>query len=141
MAKNSGAERTVRVRIGVVNPPDVTGAGLEFGLQDKDQRLYDGVMQADGSLRFECELQVRQGADQKPNFLGAFAHGTPADRFLYLTTKQEGRITRRIKVKLATATWGQIEALRYGDVIQAMIDGRGVASVPLLGGGWQVIRS
>jgi hypothetical protein len=138
MAKSVGAERTVRVQIDVVNPPDVTGEGLEFGLQDKDQRLHDGVMQAGGSLRFECGLQVKPGADGKPNFLGVFAHGTADDRFLYLTWKQEGQITRRIKVKLVTITWTQVEAASAGGVLEASVDGRGTASVKLLGDGWQV---
>ena len=141
MTKSAGAERVVRVRIAVVNPPDLADAGLEFGLQDKDQRLYPGVVQADGSLRFECQLRVTKGTNDKPNFLGVFAHGTAADRFLYLTWKKEGQITQRIKVKLATATWVQIESLRQGDVMQAMIDGNGVASVPLLGGGWQIVSA
>jgi len=141
MAKTSQAERVVRVRIICVELPELSGDGVEFGLQDKDQRLYPGTPQADRSLRFECDLRVKQEADGKPNFLGAFAHGTPEDRFLYLTLKQDGQITRRIKIKLVTATWGQIESLRYGDVMQAMIDGRSTGSVPLLGKGWQVISS
>ena len=138
MAKSSEAERTVRIGIRVVNPPDLTSEGLEFGLQDKDQRLYAGVMQTDGSLWVECEMQVKQGADGKPNFLGAFAHGTASDRFLYLTWKKEGRITQRIKVKLASITWAQVEAASVGGVLIASVDGRGVASVKLLGEGWQV---
>ena len=141
MAKRSEVERTVQMRIDVVNPPGLVGEGVEFGLQDKNQRLYPGVPQSEGSLRFECELRVRQGAGRAPNFLGTFAHGTADDRFLYLTTKKEGQITRRIKIKLATVTWAQIEASRQGDVLQAMIDGRGAASVKLLGAGWQVVGS
>ena len=142
MAKPSAEQRTIRVRINVLNPPDLSGnEALEFGLQDKDQRLYSGTPQADGSLRFECDLQVKAGTEDKPNFLGAFAHGTADDRFLYLTWKNEGQIQRRIKIKLASITWAQIDALRYGDMIEAMIDGYGAGSVPLLREGWQVVHS
>ena len=141
MAKATDVERVIRVRIIVVNPPDMSEAGDEFGLQDKDQRLYPGVAQADGSLHFECELRVKQGADGKPNFLGGFAQGSADDRFLYLTTKWQGQIQSRIKVKLGTITWAQVEAAGASGALEASIDGRGAASVKLLGEGWQVVGS
>ena len=141
MAQTSEVERTVHVRINCVNPPDLSvNEALEFGLQDKDQRLYPGSAQSDGSLRFECDLRVRRAPDDPPNFLGAFAHGTPDDRFLYLTWKKKGQIMRRIKIKLATITWVQVEQASQSGRLEASVDGRGAASVPLLGDGWQVAR-
>jgi hypothetical protein len=130
MPTQSDQERAIRLRVRCVNPP----AGV-FGLQDKERRLSAGQPQPDGSLVFECELWAKRAADGKANFLGVFAHGTPTDRFLYLTLlnadTDQAEIVKRIKVKLPLITWEQIE---QGGVLQATVDGRGAASVKLLEG-------
>jgi len=119
----------------------------DFGLQDKNRDLIDGEQLPDGSLRFSCELNVKQADDGRPNFTGAFAHGSPKERFLYLTLRtledSEWRIIKRIKVHLKTITWEQVEAAlsQPGAFLIAEVDGRGSASVPLLGEGWQVSNS
>jgi hypothetical protein len=141
MAKTSEGERTVRVRINYVNPPHLADKTMEFGLQDKDRRLYPSAPQADGSLRFECDLRVRRAEDGKPNFLGTFPHGTPTDRFLYVTMKQQGAIQWRSKIKLASITWAQVEQASEGGLLEASVERRGTASAPLLGAGWQVVSS
>jgi hypothetical protein len=127
-------QRRVRLRIICYNPP----ASVYFGVQDKDQQLHAGTPQADGSILFEFEVPVKRSDDGKPNFLGTFAHGTPADRFVYLTVKDGAeQIVRRIKVKLGSITWEQIEG---NGVIEAAVDGGRSGSVPLLGDGWQVLK-
>lgn len=134
MPTSSAEERAVRLQIRCINPP----AGV-FGLQDKDRRLSAGQPQPDGALLFECTLQAKRAANGTPNFLGAFAHGTPTDRFLYLTLLRDdtdqAEIVKRIKVKLSSITWDQIE---QGGVLQATVDGRGAASVKLLEG-WHAV--
>jgi hypothetical protein len=134
MTANSDEERAVRLQVRCVNPPVGT-----FGLQDKERRLSAGQPQPDGALVFACEVRAKRAADGTPNFLGEYAHGTPTDRFLYLTllngdTEQAG-IVKRIKVKLGSITWAQVES---SEVLQATVDGRGAASVKLLEG-WHSI--
>lgn len=130
MPTSSAEERVVRLQIRCINPP----VGV-FGLQDKNRRLSTGQPQPDRSLLFECELRAKQSADGTPAILGAFAHGTSTDRFLYLTLLRDdtdqAEIVKRIKVKLSSITWEQIE---QGSVLQATVDGRGAASVKLLEG-------
>jgi hypothetical protein len=134
--------RTVQVRVVCVNPPVEAreGQSLAFGLQDKQGELKTGAWQADGSLAFECELQAKVNPDGKPNFTGKFTHGSPEERFLYLTLLRaaDGQIIRRLKIHLKTITWAQVEQAGQGGVLEAAVDGRGAASVPLLGEGWQV---
>lgn len=134
MPNAANEERAVRLRVRCVNPP--TGV---FGLQDKERRLSAGQPQPDGALVFDCELRAKRAADDTPNFLGDYAHGTAADRFLYLTLQDsetvQARIVKRIKVKLGSITWAQVEG---GGVLQATVDGRGAASVKLLEG-WHEI--
>ena len=133
MVKRTKAARLARLSVRCVNPPEAP-APLRFGLQAKDQTLADGQAQADGSLRFTCELEVKRREDGTLDFIGAFAHGTPANRFLYLTLQDEWQIIRRIKVKLNSISEAQLKA---AGVLEVSVDGRGAASVPLLDGGWQ----
>lgn len=138
MAKPSDAQQIVRLRLICINPPP---ASEHFGLQDRDQNIHPGTAQADGSLRFECELRAKRGSGGMPQFTGTFAHGTSGDRFLYLTLRNsDGDIVRRIKVKLGSITWAQVEqAAATATALEASVDGRGAATVPLLGNGWQVV--
>jgi hypothetical protein len=113
-------------------------------LQDKDVNLVAGERLADGRLRFVCELQVKQAENGQPNFTGPFAHGTAQERFLYLTLKRlqngEWKIVKRIKVHLKSITADQVASAQAapGAALVAVVDGRGAASVPLLGAGWTV---
>ena len=130
---------TITLHLFCDHPP----AGM-FGLQTKDRQIIEGELLADGRLRFRLELKVKQTEDGQPNFTGPYAHGSVNERFLYLTLQaQEGsatRIVKRIKVHLKTITWEQVEAVLAtpASFLQAEVDGRGTASVPLLGDGWTV---
>lgn len=135
------AAQTLHLQIDVIDPPQLApNEPVQFGLQDKNGSLTPGTPQPDGSLRFACDLQVTLKGDT-PNFLGAFAHGTPQDRFLYLTWKNthSGQIIQRIKIKLASITAAQVEAaLQSGKSLRASVSATRTGSVPLLGEGWQV---
>lgn len=133
--------QTLHLQIDVLDPPQLEPDDpLQFGLQDKNGSLTHGTPQPNGALRFACDLQVTLKGST-PNFLGTFAHGTPQDRFLYLTWKNmhSGQIIQRIKVKLASITAAQVEAaLESGKSLCATLDATRTGSVPLLGDGWQV---
>jgi hypothetical protein len=141
-------EQNVTLRVICVQPPDPESEGAEFGMQGDGSALTPGERLADGSFRFTCTLRVRPNPKNgQPNFLGAFAHGTPEARFLYLIWRVQqpdlSRAGRRMKIHLASITWEQIEeALRANGVLEASVQGTGrdgkfaCASVPLLGEGW-----
>lgn len=135
------AAQTLHLQIDVIDPPRLApDDAVQFGLQDKNGSLTPGAPQPNGSLRFECDLQGTLKGDT-PNFLGMWAHGTPQDRFLYLTWKNraDGRIIQRIKVKLASITAAQVDAaLQSGKSLCASVAATRTGSVPLLGDGWQV---
>lgn len=135
------AAQTLRLQIDVLDlPQPAPNEPVQFGLQDKNGSLTPGTPQPDGSLRFECNLQVTLKGDT-PNFLGAFAHGTSQDRFLYLTWKNthSSQIIQRIKVKLVSITAAQVEAaLQSSKSLCASVSASRTGSVPLLGDGWQV---
>lgn len=130
----------LHLQIDCIHPPQLAPDDpVAFGLQDKNGNLIAGTPQPDGSLRFECDIQVRLDGGT-PNFLGAFAHGTAQDRFLYLTWKNraDDQIIQRIKIKLASITAAQVEAALQGGSLHASIEATRTGSVPLLGAGWQV---
>ena len=135
------ATDTVTIHLYCENPP---GQSAEFGLQNKKQDIIVGEKLPDGRLRFSCELKVKPTDAGQPNFTGPFAHGTVQERFLYLSYRVmqngEWKWNRRIKVHLKTITWEQVEAAQStpGAFLVAAVDGRGTASVPLLGNGWTV---
>lgn len=137
------------IRIILVHPPK----DVSFCVQHGKAELLPPSHRGNEVITFD--LTVRVGEPQSngaPNLLGPFTQGSPADRFVYVNSgtsagHADSGWTRRAKVKLAGITQAMIEtALNTpGVVIEARIDGKAkdggppAASVPLLGGGWQVV--
>lgn len=113
-----------------------------FGLQDKAQNLLSGQMAADGGLQFECTVVARSLATMsEPNLSGVYVHGTPIQRFLYLSLgrkdNDQWHWIRRIKIPLSGITWQHIETALTGQrILEATIDGQRAGTVSLLGMGW-----
>lgn len=139
MAK-AADQKTVQLRVVCMNRPEEghDHPPLVFGLQDKKRAIHPGIPQNDEALVYTCELQAERQENGRPNFTGTFAHGTPDKRFLYLTLKHDQEIVRRLKIELSSITWDQIAGLHEDTVLEARVDGRGAASVPLLGEGWVI---
>ena len=94
----------------LVDPP----AGVDYGIQHGggtdyetrfvQQRTRDDVM-------FEFPLSVKDNRkDGRPNFLGPFAQGPPAERFVYVDVgtyagQRDTEWSRRMKVPLHDVTW------------------------------------
>jgi hypothetical protein len=139
-------KHTVPVRVVCVDPPAPPPGydAVEFGLQDKDRALLSGTANPDGSLIYAFTLDVRRHDDGTPNFTGTFAHGSRAERFLYLS--QPGlkggtwAFIKRIKIPLKSITWAQVQAVLAGEdaALEVTVSGQGMATVPLLGDGWTV---
>ena len=137
---------SVRLRLICINPPPMIykGEAAVLGLQDKKGGLLRGTARPDGALVFDCALEVnRTAAADAPNFLGDYAHGTPKERFLYLSYgyRDAGKRQwiKRLKIPLADITWVQIETAARPGMLEATVDGSsGEATVPLIGGEWVV---
>ncbi len=137
-------EHQVTLEITCLQPPTRQGV---FGLQDKNRRLHPPAQEAGGSAVFRCQVRAKPAAASgPPNFLGAFTHGTPQDRFLYLSLRPvdgpEDAWIRRIKVPLKPITWEQVDAAAgHADArLTCTVDGGGSGTVKLISRGWQVVR-
>jgi Family of unknown function (DUF5990) len=138
------------LRITVLHPPADVAFAVQMG---RDELLPPSHRTADG-IAFDFTVRVADPSAATPNFLGPFAQGTPADRFVYVNSgKRAGQTDscwdRRAKVKLGTITRDMVKAaLRDpGAVLEARFEGTGpdgtpsCATVPLLDGGWQMVRA
>ena len=77
------------------------GAGA-FGLQDKAGRLHPGTPQGTHVTAFDFELQSKPGAGDAVVLSGEFAHGSPAERFLYRGWREPaGHFAQRLKIPLS----------------------------------------
>src|SRR5271169_1280565 len=93
MATGSSEKRRINVRLvhNGVQPGTPVDEPLRFGLQDSKGEVHPGVLKAKGVQHFEFSLDVKGSADPSlPAFGGAFVHGPPSGRFLYLSWKREG---------------------------------------------------
>jgi hypothetical protein len=121
---------TFQLRLICANPPasEWDGQPVIFGLQDKKGALAEGEILPDDLVIFECKAKVKPG--NPPNFLSPYAHGTPKDRFLYLSCRRAGDTAwiKRIKVPLSGITWEQIRSARC-KILEATIDGSRAARV------------
>ena len=113
---------------------------IEVGLQDKDQQVHAGILQADGAWRYGGTLTVKTDkASGEPDFSGPFAHGVRGGRFIYISWKRVPALptpwVQRVKIPLAGLTWGLIEAAGSGAVV-ADISGRRPHSSEVIA--WQI---
>lgn len=98
----SPLQSDIQLILELANPP-VAPVSM-FGLQDSRQNLHPGTPQADGSLLFACVISVREKAGAL-DFGGPFVHGTPAERFLYLSLRgTTSNWVQRMKITLNTIT-------------------------------------
>ena len=103
---------TVRLRIVYdgTEPYVWDGAAKDFGLQDKENVLHVGKTERDGSIVFEVTLALKPERTPAPVFLGDFAHGSPKERFIYVSWRNtNGAYAQRLKLPLAGITWRDIE--------------------------------
>jgi hypothetical protein len=94
-------------------------------------------------------VRVNEGKEGQPNFLGPFAQGTAADRFVYLDIgtyagQKNTSWSRRLKIPLAGIGWDLITAATESrDVLETRVPGRGRDGGPTCGtvkpfSGWYV---
>lgn len=134
---------SLRLRLICVAPPLDAGEPAVFGLQDKQRALDPGQSRPDGSIAYECVVQVRRRQDGTLRFSGPHVHGPAGDPFLYLSLRRETEPAgwiRRLKVPLDGITWRHVLAATdaEGRVLEGRVEGTGSARTPLLGDGWEV---
>ena len=100
-----------------------TPAPGAFGLQDKAGALHPGTPGAAGAVVFDFTLQVRSLDAKAVVLTGDFAHGSPAERFLYLGwANTAGGFAQRLKLPLFNITPVQVrEALAKGTPLTATL--------------------
>jgi hypothetical protein len=130
------------IRIFCMHPPAAMNSGkpAEFGLQDKTGALTAGRPLPDGTLAFHVAVSITD--DDPPKFSGKHAHGTPGERFIYLSYRYVGVTNewiKRIKIPLKTITAAQIQSLKSDatTTLAARVDGRLSATVPVV---WSVVN-
>ena len=104
--------KTLRLRIVYDGTPPNTwdGGAKDFGVQDKANVLHPGKTERSGHVVFDVVLDMKTEKTAKPVFLGDFAHGTPKERFLYLSWRNSnGAYAQRLKLPLGAITWGDID--------------------------------
>ena len=137
------------LRITVLHPPPGVALAVQKG---RDELLPPSRQTADEAV-FDFTVRIGTQPDGRPNFLGPFAQGTPADRFVYVNSgkragQQDSGWDRRAKVKLGGITPKMVDAAlaEPGAVLVARFEGVGrdggpaCATVPLLDGGWRLVR-
>lgn len=143
MAKKPENSRMVHLQITCVTPPLVPPDtnDIEFGLQDRQEAIFAGQLQPDGSLQYEIDVVViHQPETPEIRWRGPYVHGKPSAPFLYLSLRrrsiQPAGWIRRLKVPLPRLPWDHVEAMQGTPGFAAAISGDGSGTVPLLGHGW-----
>ena len=132
MATSAAAGRRICLRLihDGVQPGTPLDEPMRFGLQDAKGEVHPGLRKSGNTRHFDLTLEVR-GDDKggPPGLRGPFAHGPPADRFLYLSWKREGKHAApwawRIKIPLSGIGWAEIRAAeKPGNCLVANVTGR-----------------
>ena len=122
MAKGDDIELVVRVTAEL--PADPSGM-LTIGLQRGDDLVDPVRVGANSLLVVEPTFRVAQLPDGTPNFLGPFAHGPRASRFVYLVWRRAGAPLGRSKIPLGSITWSQVTSAVTPELRVRLVDGRG----------------
>jgi hypothetical protein len=150
MIGGATAPADVRIRLVLIDPP----AGIDYGIQSGAGTTYETLFvqqRTRGDVVFEFTMPVADTRkDGGPNFLGPFAQGPPAARFVYIDVgtcagQPSTPWSRRMKVPLGAITWPLVQkVMKSGGVLEAKIPGTAkdggpnCATVRLLGR-WTVV--
>lgn len=142
MAKTAEDSRRVRLKITCVTPPVPTDTTeVNFGVQNRQEEIFSGHLQPDGSLEFEIDVLVAHlPGVSEARWRGPYVHGKTSAPFLYLSLRPDSAHPtawiKRLKVPLPLLPWDYIEAMQGTPCFAVSISGSGSGTVPLLGAGW-----
>ncbi len=117
MEKRAKSRIDLRVTYDGAGPVFWSGYPDHFGLQDASGVLHRGEAEPGGAVIFAFSLEVKTGSAGSPVFVGPFAHGPPAKRFLYLGWRNhDGAFAQRLILPLGPIGWDLVrQALSSGD--------------------------
>lgn len=141
----------VTLRVVVEKPP----AGIDYGLQKGHGSNYETVQTQRSTkedLRFEFNVDVKEGKDGLPNFVGPFAQGPAQERFIYLDIgtyagQTDTPWSRRLKIPLRGIAWKSIEqAARSSQILETRVPGTAKDGGPTCAtvkpfAGWKLTRA
>jgi hypothetical protein len=117
MTKSTAGRREINIRLihnGLQPGKPLSAEVLEFGMQDSKGGILPGTLLPEGLQRLDAVLTLERDDNGQPVFSGKFAHGTPADRFLFLSWKRAGVHDHpwgwRIKIPLGGIDWPKVRA-------------------------------
>jgi hypothetical protein len=127
MATNQDQPLTIRLRcIDLPGRAFADRSDVRLGIQ-KGKIVIDDEPAAAPEVVFTCQLRVERNSETgKPNFLGPYAQGKPAERFIYLCWGERiGGMwdgVGRIKVPLKDLDWATVEQAIVGNrALEAVI--------------------
>ncbi|MEP7373022.1 MAG: DUF5990 family protein [Chitinophagaceae bacterium] len=108
-------DKELAFRIVLEKPP----AGIDFGLQKGSGSKYETIQKQrseNKDLNFEFIVRIKNNTSAQPIFLGPFAQGSSADRFIYIDIGScAGQFntvwSRRLKVPLSGITQDMINEM------------------------------
>ena len=113
MAKEAGTPIRFTLKYDGFGPVYWVNDPTQFGIQDKDAVLHQGQTGPDGVVSFDFSLELKAAAGGAPVFVGEFAHGSPAERFLYLGWRNaQGAFAQRLKIPLGSIGWEDVREAR-----------------------------
>lgn len=108
MAKSPGTPINFTLRYDGLGPVYWINDPAYFGIQDKDGLLHRGQTDKDGVASFDFTLELKPDT-ATPVFTGAFAHGSPSERFLYLGWRNaQMAFAQRLKIPLGSIGWDDV---------------------------------
>jgi hypothetical protein len=124
----------------VQRPPEtLSGAPTEFGVLDKKRGLLPGEVLADGAVQFDLDVTALIDGAGRVVIVGPLAHGSPADRFLYLGWRPIGggkdEWIRRWKISLNDIPRASVDDLAASQRLSLRIGEGGLDRV-WLDGDW-----
>jgi len=139
---------TVTLRVIIEGPVP----GVALAMQRGRDSIVPPVRITPEAVTLEVSGEIRARPDGTLALYGPDVHGPPAARFLYVTVgvragQHDSPWNRRAKIPLTGIPDDVLNAVRVrtGLVLEARIAGRArdggpaCATVPILGGGWQVM--
>ena len=106
--------------------------------------LLPGVAQPDGSVIFDCDLELYRDAKGRVRFRGACAQGKPDEAFVYLSWRyaddEAAGWIGRVKLMLASIAT-LVDPDISGDAVTLETAARGPSHGPIRQGDWRIVQN
>jgi len=140
-------ESEINLEITLLNPPN----GVGFCIQKEKSEKVSYQLSGGQDIRFSFSVRVKEGKNERPNFLGPYTQGKATERFIYICAgeyagQKNAEWARRVKIHLSGITWQLLNAVMSKEKGKLVANyeatdkngGPSCASVTLAAGGWAV---